>query len=64
MMTPDQYKARIEALGFPSGASWANFVDIDRTTHFRHLQGSRRIPKTLWRIVEWLEQGKLVNPND
>ena len=62
-MTPTQYKTRIDALGFPSGASWAKFVGIDRTTHFRHIQGSRRIPVTLWRIIEWLEAGKLKNPN-
>ena len=67
-MTPDQYKKRIEALGF-NQSQWARFVGIDRTTHFRHLKGpdhpsGRSIPQTLKNIVEWLENGKLDNPND
>lgn len=63
LMTPTEYKTRIKALGFTSGASWARFVGIDRTTHFRHLKGSRGIPATLIKIVEWMEAGELDNPN-
>ena len=62
-MTPSEYGSRITALGFTSGASWAKFVGVARTTHFRHLQGSRNIPKTLRNIVEWLENDELDNPN-
>lgn len=62
-MTPKQYRTRIEALGF-NASQWAKFVGIDRTTHFRHLKGDRRIPQTLINIVEWLESGDLVKPND
>ena len=62
-MTSTQYKSRITALGFSSVSSWAKFVGIDRTTHFRHLQGSRAIPKTLLNILDWLENDELDNPN-
>ena len=68
-MTTKAYKQRIEALGFKNGNQWARFVGISRSAHTRqcmepHQKNSRDIPQTLWRIVEWLEQGKLVNPND
>ena len=61
-MTPKEYRARIEALGFNAN-QWVKFVGIDRTTHFRHLKGERRIPKTLINVVEWLDRGELANPN-
>jgi hypothetical protein len=64
-MNPDEYKKRIEALGFPSGASWARFVGIRRETHFRHIKGDiAPIPDVYLKIVEWLETGDLRNPNE
>ena len=67
-MTPTEYKSRIKALGFPSGASWARYVGITRGAHTRHTMephqpNSRDIPKTLILILERLESGEYPNPN-
>ena len=63
-----EYKKRIEALGFPSGAAWARYVGINKGTHSRHLMGpdqpnGREIPQTLILILERLESGEYKNPN-
>ena len=63
-MTPKQYRARFEALGF-NPSTWGKFVCLSRSTVFRHLKGEiDPIPQIYWRVIEWLEQGKLDNPND
>ena len=54
-MTPKDYEQRIAALGFASGSDWADYVGIDRTTHFRHLRGTHPVPKALQLIVGFLE---------
>jgi len=69
MKTPKEYKRRIKALGFKSGAAWANWVGVTVKTHQRHIlpsyhKNAARIPQTLWNILDWLESGKLENPND
>ena len=62
-MTPEEYETRIAALGFESGAAWAEYVGIDRTTHFRHLQREDGPPLYLQLIVQMLEMLPDMNPN-
>lgn len=62
-MKPNEYKTRIQALGFETYKSWADYVGIHVVTHQKHIAGDRKIPKPLIKIVEWLESGKLENPN-
>jgi hypothetical protein len=63
-MTPKDYQKRIDALGFTSGASWARFVGINRSSYLRHIKGDMAIPQIYWNVIEWLETGDLRNPND
>ena len=62
-MTPENYEHRIAALGFENGTAWADFVGIDRATHYRHLQRDDGPPKYLQHIVTMLELLPDLNPN-
>lgn len=62
-MTPEIYEHRITALGFENGTAWAEFVGIDRATHYRHLQREGGPPKYLQHIVTMLELLPDLNPN-
>lgn len=62
-MTPHEYEKRIADLGFESGTAWAEYVGIDRTTHYRHLNREDGPPLYLQRIVELLEAYPEANPN-
>jgi len=61
-MTPAEYEKRIEGLGFETGAAWADYVEIDRATHYRHVI-ENRIPKALHLVVVMLEELPHMNPN-
>ena len=62
-MTPEQYEQRIAALGFENGAAWAEFVGINRATHYRHLQRKKGPPKYLQHVANMLELLPDLNPN-
>ena len=63
-MTHKEYKKRIEALGF-NLSSWGRFVGLNRSTVLRQCSGEIEvIPEIYWRVIEWLEQGNLPNPNE
>jgi len=61
-MTPVEYEKRIADLGFETGAAWADYLEIDRATHYRHVREDR-VPKPLQLIVELLELTPEKNPN-
>lgn len=72
-MAVDEYEKRIAALGFavptpgvprPAGViTWPEYVGIDRTTHYRHVNRPEGPPKYLRLIVELLEACPSMNPN-
>lgn len=72
-MTPDQYVERIAALGFTVPLSgvrrdeadvvWYEWVGVDRTTHYRHINRPEGPPRYLRLIVELLEACPSMNPN-
>lgn len=62
-MTNHEYKNKLKDLGF-NFASYARFCGVNRSTVLRHCTGAKPIPYLYIRVLEWIEEGKLENPNE
>lgn len=62
-MTPAEYESRIKALGFAEQKDWSDYIGIDRTTHYRHLNREDDVPQPYCVIVRLLEACPELNPN-